>query len=252
LSVNWFYFTPIAAKFLPKDGVKGKYRELPRAPTGLDTTLYFIYLGEDAPPPSWNRLKKIKSRIGEELYSHCWRRYKRSMSMNIALYGGSFNPPHNGHIDVARGALGKLRIDKLIWMPAGDPPHKTLPGNSPDAAHRLALSRLAAEELPGAEVSDYEMTSGKRYTVDTAEMLHEKYKPDMLWLIMGQDMWDTFNSWRRVEELKRIAAVYVFPRTEVSSTEVRALLARGLGKDKIPAKVWEYIRKEGLYGSAKP
>jgi nicotinate-nucleotide adenylyltransferase len=168
--------------------------------------------------------------------------------MNLGLFGGSFNPPHNGHVELARGAMEKLRIDKLIWMPSGDPPHKTLPEGTPSAEHRLEMSRLAVWDLPNVETDDFEITSGTRYTADTVEALHARYRPDILWLLMGADMWESFHTWHRAGELERLVSVYVCPRTDISSTKVRAAMD---GKD-IPPKVWEYIRKEGLYGTSKP
>ena len=170
--------------------------------------------------------------------------------MTLALYGGSFNPPHNGHILLAQAALETLRPGKLIWMPSGVPPHKALPGGTPSAAHRLAMSRLAIEGLPDTEVSDFELSGGARYTIDTVTTLREQYQPDRLWLLMGSDMWESFGTWYRADDLRRLVEVYTFPRNilPVSSTGVRQSLD---GTD-VPPKVWEYIRREGLYGCAKP
>ena len=170
--------------------------------------------------------------------------------MTLALYGGGFNPPHNGHILLARNALEALRPGKLIWMPSGDPPHKTLPDGTPSAAHRLAMSRLAIEGLPDTEVSDFELAGGARYTADTAAALRARYRPDRLWLLMGSDMRESFDTWYRADELRRLVEIYTFPRNilPVSSTEVRRSLD---GKD-VPPKVWAYIKREGLYGFPKP
>ncbi|MDR0325395.1 MAG: nicotinate-nicotinamide nucleotide adenylyltransferase [Oscillospiraceae bacterium] len=174
--------------------------------------------------------------------------------MTLALYGGSFNPPHNGHVMLARNALEALRPGKLIWMPSGNPPHKALPDSTPSVAHRLALSRLAAEGLPDTEVSDFELIGGARYTIDTVMMLRERYKPDTLWLLMGSDMRDSLGGWYRADDLRRFTEPYTFSREicPVSSTEVRALLAQGLGRENVPPAVWEYIRREELYGCPKP
>jgi nicotinate-nucleotide adenylyltransferase len=170
--------------------------------------------------------------------------------MTLALFGGSFNPPHNGHVALARHALETLRPDKLIWMPSGDPPHKALPEGSPSAAHRLAMSRLAAEGVPRTEVSDFEIMGGARYTIDTVKTLLERDRPDKLWLLMGQDMRDCYHTWYGAEELSSLCEPFVVSRetVPVSSTEIRA----SLDGSKVPAKVWAYIRKEGLYGCPKP
>lgn len=174
--------------------------------------------------------------------------------MTLALYGGSFNPPHNGHVLLAQNAIETLKPDLLIWMPAGDPPHKTLPEGTPSAAHRLEMSRLAAAGLCRTEVSDFELNGGARYTADTVDMLYARYSPDKLWLLIGQDMWDTFNTWYRSDELRKRCEIYVFPRDiePVSSTELRALLAHGEGENLTSPAVWDYIRREGLYGDSQP
>ena len=168
--------------------------------------------------------------------------------MNLALYGGSFNPPHNGHLSVARRALEELSLQKLIIMPSGDPPHKTMPEGTPSIFHRLTLCQLAFDSLPDTEVSDFELEGGARYTIDTVKMLHERYKPDKLWLLLGSDAWESFHDWRCAEELRGLVEVYVVPRDiyPVSSTEMRD----ALDGDKLPAAVLNYIRKEGLYGTS--
>ena len=174
--------------------------------------------------------------------------------MKLALYGGSFNPPHNGHISLARHAVEALRPDKLIWMPSGDPPHKALPEGTPSGAHRLEMSRLAAAELGGiAEVSDFELAGGARYTIDTVKMLTARYQPEKLWLLLGSDMWDSFHSWYCANELRRLAEPFVVSRDiyPISSTELRKQLTvnnQQLTTDNIPLSVLDYIRKEGLYG----
>ncbi|MDR0293783.1 MAG: nicotinate-nicotinamide nucleotide adenylyltransferase [Oscillospiraceae bacterium] len=174
--------------------------------------------------------------------------------MILGLYGGSFNPPHNGHVALARKALDELRLDRLIWMPSGSPPHRELPDNTPSAAHRLAMSKLAAGRLRDTEVSSFELYGGAQYTYDTVKTLLEREKPETLWLLMGSDMGDTFDMWVRADELRALCKTYVCPRTAlpVSSTEIRGLLARGLGGDMLPAEVYDYIQKEGLYGCPRP
>jgi nicotinate-nucleotide adenylyltransferase len=165
--------------------------------------------------------------------------------MTLALYGGSFNPPHKGHVELARNAIETLCPDKLIWMPSGDPPHKKLPPGTPSAAHRLEMSRLAIKGLPNTEVSDFELMGGARYTIDTVRMLLDLYKPDKLWLMIGSDMWDCFDGWERAGELRELVEIYVFPRNivPVSSTELRASPDEAM----IPETVWEYIQRKKLY-----
>ena len=91
--------------------------------------------------------------------------------MKIGIYGGTFNPPHLGHLASARFAMEYLGLDRLIFMPAGDPPHKELPAHSPPAQKRLEMMALAADSmlLPSrVEISDMEVRrEGKSYTADT-------------------------------------------------------------------------------------
>jgi nicotinic acid mononucleotide adenylyltransferase len=107
------------------------------------------------------------------------------------------------------------------------------------------MSRIAAGGIPGSEVSDFEIRGGARYTIDTAEMLWEKYKPDRLWLIMGSDMSDGFDTWHRAGDLRRMVEIYAVPRDKlpVSSTGFRETL----DGEMLPPGVWEYIKRENLY-----
>ena len=88
--------------------------------------------------------------------------------MRLLIYGGSFNPPHRGHVDALRTAAEHLRPDEILVIPAGIPPHKTLSEDSPSPEQRLRLCQLAFREIPGVQISDLELRrEGKSYTVDT-------------------------------------------------------------------------------------
>ena len=92
--------------------------------------------------------------------------------MKIGIYGGTFNPPHLGHVKAARAAFESLGLDKLLVIPSGVPPHKPLPEGSPSGRERLELARLAFQEAPGAEVCALEVEAeGVSYTVDTLRTL---------------------------------------------------------------------------------
>jgi nicotinate-nucleotide adenylyltransferase len=94
----------------------------------------------------------------------------------IGIYGGSFNPPHLGHIQAAREFRRALDLDLMIFVPAAQPPHKDLAPDSPDAETRLELVKLAARDLPWAKVDDLELQrEGASYTVDTVKQLREAY-----------------------------------------------------------------------------
>lgn len=208
--------------------------------------------------------------------------------MKIGIYGGSFNPPHLGHMTAAIDAAVYLKLDKLLLIPAGLPPHKKLAENTPDSAHRLAMTRLMGEQIAletkiEVEVTEMELLrEGKSYTADTVKALHEKYPDDELWLFMGTDMFLTFQAWHEPEEIVRYAGICAFGRTEkdteelfavqrkylaekysqarivtmvlpnvveVSSTELRRAIPAGEGGKYLVPAVLGYILREHLYGT---
>lgn len=205
--------------------------------------------------------------------------------MKIGVYGGTFNPPHLGHLISARFAMEYLGLDKLLFIPAGQPPHKSLPEGSPTAEQRLEMTAIAADTmlLPGkVEVSDLELRrGGKSYTADTLRALHEQYPDAELWLLMGTDMFLTLQNWREPETICALAHLAAFARTRsdsgemleiqgkylsetygakcaviqlpqitpVSSTQLRELLSAGEGSGYLPPAVWGYILRYGLYGT---
>ena len=207
--------------------------------------------------------------------------------MKIGIYGGTFNPPHLGHVTAARAVFELLKLDRLLVIPAGLPPHKDLPDHSPTAAQRLEMTRLAAEQmgLDGkVEVLDMELSrAGKSYTSDTLAQLKERYPNDELWLLMGTDMFLTLQAWHAPEKILSLAGIAAFGRTEadteelfsvqrdylyktypqariftltipgvidVSSTELRQKLAEGTGGALLPPAVYGYILRQGLYGTS--
>lgn len=132
----------------------------------------------------------------------------------IAMFGGSFNPIHNAHINVASAFIKKLKLDKLILIPTATPPHKS-DEEMVSAEHRLNMCRLAAESLKKTEVSDIEIKrQGKSYTVDTLRQLREKYPESELYLITGADMFMTLLEWREPQEIFSLATVCTVPRND--------------------------------------
>nr|WP_326127036.1 nicotinate (nicotinamide) nucleotide adenylyltransferase [uncultured Oscillibacter sp.] len=207
--------------------------------------------------------------------------------MKIGIYGGTFNPPHLGHITAARAVFELLKLDKLLIVPDGQPPHKDLPPNTPAPERRLALTRLAAEETglgDRVEVLDLELRQpGKSYTAGTLARLHALYPEDELWLLMGADMFLTLHRWREPEKILSLAGIAAFGRTEadteelfaaqreylyktypqarlftltipgvvdISSTALREKLAAGGGANFLAPAVYGQILREGLYGTA--
>ena len=147
--------------------------------------------------------------------------------MRIGVYGGTFNPPHLGHLTAARTVFDMLKLDKLVLIPAGIPPHKDLPAESPTAEQRLEMTALAGEQLglgDRVEVLDIELTrTGKSYTADTLRELSTRWPEAEFWLLMGTDMFLTLHTWSRPEEIFSMAGVAAFGRTEEDSEELFAV-----------------------------
>ncbi len=208
--------------------------------------------------------------------------------MKIGIYGGSFNPPHLGHMAAAESAAKYLQLDKLILIPAGIPPHKALSADEPGKAHRLAMTRLMGEQTAldtgvEVEVSAMEVErEGKSYSADTVREIHEQYPDAELWLLMGTDMFLTFQYWCRPEEIVKYAGICAFGRTEkdgedlfapqraflgekfpgcrivtmtlpnlvdISSTALRARIPQGKTAGYLAPAVLGYIMREHLYGT---
>ncbi len=135
--------------------------------------------------------------------------------MRIAVYGGSFNPPHLGHRAAAETVSRELEPDKFLIIPDRIPPHKEMAPNSPEPHDRMELCRLNFADIPGVEISDIELKrEGKSYTIHTVEALKEEYPEDELVLVMGTDMFLSFEEWYRFEELFSKCTVAVLARDE--------------------------------------
>lgn len=147
--------------------------------------------------------------------------------MKILLYGGSFNPPHPAHIRAAAEAAGIIKPDKLIIMPAADPPHKSLAPYSPPPAERLILTRLAFSGLKEAEVSDMEiMREGESYTVDTLRELSSMYPGSEIIFLMGSDMLLSFERWHDWKGILENASLAVLSREKGDREELEACACR--------------------------
>ena len=135
--------------------------------------------------------------------------------MRTGIFGGTFNPPHEGHTAAARAAKEALSLDRVIFVPTAQPPHKALPRFSATEEQRLFMTRLMAEETEGASVSDIEISrGGVSYTADTLLGFRRLYPDDELFLLMGTDMLLSFDRWKRPEEICALASLAVFSREE--------------------------------------
>lgn len=206
--------------------------------------------------------------------------------MKIGIYGGTFNPPHLGHLAAARAAAAVLELDKLILVPAGIPPHKAMPEDTPTDRQRLELTELAADQLRMPEVTavwDEELKRpGKSYTSDTLRRAKELWPEAELWLLMGTDMFLSLQTWHEPEVVMSLAGICAFGRAEadseevfapqreflsrtygarittisipdlvdISSTEIRKALREGRGRDYLAPAVYGYILREKLYGTS--
>lgn len=203
------------------------------------------------------------------------------MNTRAGLLGGSFNPVHTGHLELAEAARDVMALDRVVLMPAAEAPHKDCGGYA-RAADRLAMCGLAAKSRPYIEVSDFEIRrGGKSYTIDTMRGLRESC-PDTSWtLILGSDMLLSFTKWRSWREILTMAGLCAAARGEdslssleeaartlreevpgaeitvlpdsilpVSSTQIRQKFQSGEpAGGLVPESVAEYIRKNGLYGA---
>lgn len=198
----------------------------------------------------------------------------------IGIYGGTFNPPHLGHIQAAKAAVQALGLSKLLLIPDNIAPHKELPPGSPGPEQRLEMLRLAAEGAPELEVSDLELRrEGVSYTFQTILTLKEQYPEAQLILLMGTDMFASFDTWKNTDIILRNAALGVLCRGDkgeqeaiaekaaqltaggakvelvnnpvlaISSTQLRRLIAFDCAEPFLPKPVAEYIRQHGLYDS---
>ena len=194
----------------------------------------------------------------------------------LGIFGGTFNPPHLGHVRAAQAAAQALGLT-VLFIPDNIPPHKEMPENSPTPEQRLDMVRLAAQDVPGALVLDLELRRGSRsYTADTLEELAALYPDDELWLIVGTDMLMTLHRWYHPERIFRYAHVAALARNTgdmpgieeaakrlreqygavielvdaeplpVSSTQIREGLYKGTEKY-LPGQVFAYIKERGLY-----
>ena len=199
--------------------------------------------------------------------------------VRIGIFGGTFNPPHLGHLVCAQEACVQLRLDEVLLIPTRTPPHKLL-RDDPGPAHRLELCRLAVGSDERFAVSDIEVRrDGPSYTVDTLEELHATVQDSDLYLILGADIATGLPQWRepeRVLSLSTLAVVdregtpraaieaaldrlsggerahfFTMPQLAISSTLVRLRLqAQQPVRYLVPDAVIDYIERHQLYGTA--
>lgn len=203
------------------------------------------------------------------------------MSARLGVFGGTFDPPHLGHLALAESAREQLALDRVIFMPAGEPPHKRGRRLTP-ARHRLAMARLAVRGNKAFEVSSIEARrSGPSYTVDTLRAIATRAPHATLFLLLGADSLDDFPTWRDPRGILGLATLVIAsrpgararrpapgggvrrapargsrpavlwlanPGLDVSSTAIRARAAQGASlRYLVPDAVSAYIGRHRLY-----
>ncbi len=200
----------------------------------------------------------------------------------IGIYGGTFNPPHIGHIRAAQYAVDSLKLDCLLMIPSCISPHKQLPENSPSPEQRMEMLQLCLNGETKIQVSDLELRRGSTsYTYETVEQVRKLYPEQEIVLFMGTDMFLSFDHWKnpdvimknaslavlyrgepgektQIQEKKAIfeaqgATVYPVenPVTEISSTDLRRMLVFDCADSFLHPAAADFIRSEKLYGTGK-
>lgn len=190
--------------------------------------------------------------------------------MKIGIYGGSFNPIHNGHIFIGKFIIDYLNLDKLIVVPVGIPSHKN--NDLVSSRLRIEMCRKAFENIEKVEISDIEIKDNKvSYTYDTLLKIRELYPGNEYFEIVGEDSGENFKNWKNYKDILTFAKVVVLkrkgykteiedknlieiesPYINISSTEIRDLVKENKSIEKlVPKKVKELIYEKGLYKKDK-
>ncbi len=192
--------------------------------------------------------------------------------MNLGVFGGTFNPPHTGHLIVVESVCDQLQFDKVLFIPSANPPHKNDPLLAP-AMKRLEMTKLAVQGNNLFEVSDIEiLRGGTSYSVDTLSALRKLYANATLSLIIGSDNFLEFEKWKSAkeifdranvvvmsrpgfsvqslqrDEMSRMARFVNVPHIGVSATDIRRRIKLGRSiRYLVPQAVEDYILRSGLY-----
>jgi len=200
----------------------------------------------------------------------------------IGIYGGTYNPPHIGHIQAAKFVLEALALDKLLMIPSYNPPHKAVASGSPSPEQRMEMLKIALEGTEGIEPCDLELRrGGESFTYLTVEQLRAENPEAELVLCMGTDMFLSFLNWKEPQRILAAASLAVFGRGEkaeaeniarqkealealgakvyvlenpvvqISSTDLRRMLVFRCADPFLPDGVGEYIRANRLYGTGE-
>ena len=188
----------------------------------------------------------------------------------IGIYGGTFNPPHLGHMIVADHVAHELQLDRMLFVPSYISPHKRS-GEEHAAEHRLEMVRLAVEGHPGFEVCDIEVQrKGTSFTIDTLRDLRALYPTDQFFLLIGADNIREFVTWKSQDQIPGLATIVAMtrpgyelaegvpkpagmvsmevPGIQISSSEIRKRVREGRNVGYLlQLSVFDYIKSNGLY-----
>jgi len=185
--------------------------------------------------------------------------------MRIGILGGTFNPPHIGHIVLAKEIARKLCLDRVFFIPTNIPPHKD--NDFIDSLARLDMVKLTTAKDQKFEVLDIEIKRGGiSFTVDTVKQLKSMYPEDDFFLIVGSDLANNFSSWKDFCVLKTLVNIVVaqrkvmpledknsftivdIPQVDISSSKIRKFVKEDISiQDMVEEPVAEYIKKHNLY-----
>lgn len=191
--------------------------------------------------------------------------------MKLAILGGSFDPVHLGHLFIAEEARVSLGFDRVLFVPAGSPPHKDLSNMIPDR-RRLELLRIALAGREDFQVIDWEMSrNAPSYTIETVRRVVEEFRPEGApGLIIGDDLTEGFEKWREVDRLCEMVQLIVARRNgaiadsferehlridniplPVSSSQLRERIRNGRAyRYLVPEGVYSVIKQQGLYAQS--
>ncbi len=173
--------------------------------------------------------------------------------MKIGIFGGRFDPVHIAHIILLRIIAEVYELERILLIPAYNPPHKTVHASY---EHRKNMLELAIKDEENLQLIEIEKKKNISYTFDTLTFLLDIYKHDKLYLIIGEDEWKTFNTWYKYEEIENSIDIIVMPREEkkklpliqISSTDIRKRIKNHLSiRYMVPYEVETYIFKHKLY-----
>jgi nicotinate-nucleotide adenylyltransferase len=188
--------------------------------------------------------------------------------LRLAIFGGTFDPIHQAHLAIAREATEQCRLDRVLLVPAANPPHKTATETSYE--DRVRMAEIACRGLAHLEVSRLEEGTRRSYSIDTIEKVRARMAPDdELFFVIGADAFADIRTWRRWQDVVREVRFLVVSRPggtyevppearieridrlelAISSSQIRRKLASGAVPAEVPAAVMDYILQHGLYGA---